>query len=103
MTLLQHLLKIKKEDATTMDDYLKDVRDIVDQLEDMNISLLKEITVLLILHSLPSSSYGMLVTSLTTFDLPSYDELEAKLINAEMTMALVDKKSSEALYVGSRN
>jgi hypothetical protein len=30
MTLLQRLLKIKKEDATTMDDYLKDVRDIVD-------------------------------------------------------------------------
>jgi hypothetical protein len=103
MTLLQRLLKIKKEDTVTMDDYLKDVRDIVDQLEDMGISLPEEITVLLILHSLPSSSYGMLVTSLTTFNLPSYDNLETKLINAEMTMALTDEKSTEALYVGSRN
>jgi hypothetical protein len=93
----------QREDTTLMDNFLKNIRDIADQLEDMHISLPEEITVLLILHSLPSVSYNMLVTSLTAFNLPSYDELEAKLINAEVTMVLTNEKSSEALFIGSRN
>jgi hypothetical protein len=64
--------------------------------------LFEEITVLLILHSLPSAAYAMLVISLIILTLPSYNELEAKLIHVEMTIALADKKSSEALFIGTR-
>ena len=85
-----------------MNNHLKDVWGIVNWLEDMSISLLEEIMVLLILHLLPFAAYAMLVISLIVFTLPSYNELEAKLIHVEMTIALTDEKSSEALFIGTR-
>jgi len=101
LMLLRRYLACKKEETTSMERFLRDVKSNIDELESMNVALPEELTVLLLLGSLPKE-YQVFTKALSGKDrLPSFCELESKLLDEELQVKMdVEKEAgSEALYL----
>jgi len=83
-----------KEDCS-MDNYFKEVKDTLDQLESIDFSIPHELVVLMILNSF-STHYNIFVKTLARKDsLPMLEELEPRLLNEKLQIKLdVDKETS---------
>ncbi len=83
-----------KEDCS-MDNYFKEVKDTLDQLESIDFSIPHELVVLMILNSF-STHYNIFVKTLASKDsLPMLEELEPWLLNEKLQIKLdVDKETS---------
>jgi hypothetical protein len=53
MMLLRKLVGIRKEETTSMEQYLIEVKDTMDQLEGMGVNIPEDLCILLLLNSLP--------------------------------------------------
>ncbi len=73
-----------EEKKSGMHNYFKEVKEILDQLEGINFSILQELDVLMILNSLPIH-YNIFVKTFTNkIVLPTLEELELQLLNEKM-------------------
>jgi hypothetical protein len=85
----------------TMESYMKVMKETIDQLEVMQISVSEDLIVLLMLHSLPKEYQYFIRIQIGKDSLPTFNELESKLLDEEMQVKMdADKESAgEALYV----
>jgi len=84
-----------------MEQFLREVRSNIDELESMNVTLPEELTVLLILRSLPKEYQFFTKVLYGKDSLPSFCELELKLLDEELQVKMDAEKdnTSEALYL----
>lgn len=72
LVLLQKLVSLRKEDGTSMEQYVTEVKDIIDQLKGMEVKIPEDLCTLLLLNSL-SSKYKLFCRTQTGRDtLPSF-------------------------------
>ncbi len=94
-----------EEKKSGMHNYFKEVKEILDQLEGINFSILQELDVLMILNSLPIH-YNIFVKTFTNkIVLPTLEELELQLLNEKMQIKLnVDKETpNDAMVIQGGN
>ncbi len=86
---------MRNEEDCSMDSYLKEVKDTLDQLKNIDFSIPHELVVILILNSF-STHYNIFVKTLASKDsLPMLEELEPWLLNEKLQIKLdVDKEIS---------
>jgi len=105
LMLLRKLVYSKKPETTSMEQYLKDVKDTVDQLDEIKVPIQEDLVGLLLLHSLPREykEFTRSQTGKTPF--PSFAELESRLLDEELQMTLDAEKegSAEALMFRKRS
>jgi len=93
--LLKKIVSTRNEEDCSMDSYLKEVKDTLDQLENIDFSIPHELVVIMKLNSF-STHYNIFVKTLTSKDfLPMLEELEPQLLNEKFQIQLdVDKEIS---------
>jgi hypothetical protein len=101
------LVGVKKEERMTMEQFLQEFKDTIDQLDVMDIKIPEDLIILMILHSLPRE-YQFFVHTQTGKDiLPIFQQIEFKLLDEEMQVKMDAEKegAGEALYMkkGSSN
>ena len=85
-----------------MDEHLTEVKNISDMVEEVNCGIHEDILVYYTLQNLPSQYYVFRCTHMS--NLPSYDDLEAKLLGEEISLSWnAEEKHSEALLVSRNN
>jgi hypothetical protein len=86
---------MKNEEDCSLDSYLKEVKDTLDQLKNIDFSIPHELVVIMILNSF-STHYNIFVKTLASKDsLPMLEELEPQLLNEKLQIKLdVDKEIS---------
>jgi hypothetical protein len=73
---LKKIVSMRNEEDCSMDSYLKEVKDTLDQLKNIDFSIPHELVVILILNSF-STHYNIFVKTLASKDsLPMLEELE---------------------------
>jgi hypothetical protein len=84
-----------------MEQYLTEVKDTMDQLEGMGVSIPEDLYILLLLNSLPHDYQLFSRTQTGRDELLSFLELEAWLLDEEMQLKLDAEKDgdTEALYL----
>jgi hypothetical protein len=86
---------MKNEKDCSLDSCLKEVKDTLDQLKNIDFSIPHELVVIMILNSF-STHYNIFVKTLASKDsLPMLEELEPQLLNEKLQIKLdVDKEIS---------
>lgn len=99
--LIDRFFRLRKLESITMDEHLTEVKNISDMLEEVNCGLPEDIVVYYTLQNLPSQ-YDVF-KRMHMSNLPTYDDLEAKLLGEEISLSWnAEEKQTEALMV-SRN
>lgn len=92
----------------SMDDFFHNFKDLVDQLNNIELILPEELFVVLILNSLPRTFRGYVQSIMNMESLPSIRQIESKLSAEEMCMKLENGNTSnigandEAMMVSTR-
>jgi hypothetical protein len=92
--LLRKLVGIRKEETSSMEQYFTEVKDTMDQLEGIGVNIPEDLCILLLLNSLPREYQLFSRTQTGRDELPSFLELEARLLDEEMQLKL-DQRSTE--------
>ena len=95
MSLIDKLFNIRKNDS--MDAYLADIKEAVDQMEEVEVGFPKKVIVYYTLKNLPSDYDMVKQVILHEGKLPTYIELEARLLNEEMNRCNSTHEEPEAL------
>jgi hypothetical protein len=82
--LLRKLVTSQKEEMMTMEDYLKEIKGIIDQLVTIPIAIPEDLLSLLLFHSLPKEYQLFRKLFIGNDLLPSFSNLKSKPINEEM-------------------
>jgi hypothetical protein len=101
LMLLRKMVTFRNEETMTMEQYLTEVKNTIDQLENMLVHIPEELIVLLVLHSLPKEYHFFKITQTGKDLLPTFLELESKLLDEEMQLSMdADREGeSETLYL----
>ena len=99
--LLCKFVVAKKEDTTSIEAYLKEMKEIIDQLELLQNSILEDLIVFLVLHVLSKEYQYFTRMQIGKDSLSSFDELESKLLDEEIQVKVdaEHESASEALLV----
>jgi len=99
--LLRKLVYFKKEETTSMEQYLKDVKDTIDQLEEIQVTIPEDLVGLLLLHSLPREYKEFTRSQTSKYPFPTFVEIESRLLDEELQIKLDAEKdfAAEALYI----
>ncbi len=99
--LIGKIFSLRKTDNITMDVHLTKIKNVVDQLEEIGMSLSKDIIVHYTLWNLPKEYDTDTFKEMQTCNdqLPAYEVLEAKLFSKENIQRLVVEDRGEALMV----
>jgi len=88
LILLKTIVSMKKEQKISLDNYFREVKKIVDQLEGVDFSIPQELLILMILKFL-LVHYSIFVKTLTSKNsLPTLRELEPRLVNEKLHIKL---------------
>lgn len=77
-------MESKKEDSISMEQYLKDLKDTINQLEALDMIIPKALTVLLLLNSLPKEYLYFSKSMIGKPSLLGFVEIECRLLDEEM-------------------
>ena len=94
LMLLSKLISSKKEESQTMEQYLKEAKDIIDQLHDNAGAVPMDMIILLLLQSLPKE-YDLFKKSFQQAhhdSLPNFNELETRLLDEELQVKMQAEK-----------
>jgi hypothetical protein len=80
LMLLRKIVTFRKEETVSMEKYLTDVKNTIDQLENLLVNIPEELIVL-VLHSLPREYHFFKKTQTGKDLLPTFLELESKLLD----------------------
>ena len=97
--LIEKIFSMRKSENVSMDTYLTDVKEVVDLLEEVDIDLPEDVVVYYTVKSLPPQYEIFKRMTLDGDRLPTYEDLESKLISVEMSLGLDSgsERTSEAL------
>jgi hypothetical protein len=101
LLLLRKLVSSRKEETTTIEQYLKSCKETTNQLEAMEVGIPKDLIVLFIFNSLPREYQFFSRSQTRKKSLPSFDELESKLLDEELQIKMdaETEGADEALYL----
>jgi hypothetical protein len=99
LMLLRKIVTFRKEETVSMEKYLTDVKNTIDQLENLLVNIPEELIVL-VLHSLPREYHFFKKTQTGKDLLPTFLELESKLLDEELQLSMDAEREeeSETLY-----
>ena len=100
MSLIDKFFSIRKHGS--MDAYLADMKEAADQMEEVEVGLLEKVIVYHTLKNLPSEYDMLKQLILHERRSPSYLELEARLLNEEISRKNCSQEQSEALAASHR-
>jgi hypothetical protein len=103
LMLIKRFFGIKKTSSISMDDYLTNIKEAADMLEELGIPLPEPIVVYYIVDNLPKEYDIQKQMILSRDNLPGYLELESKLLAEEMSRKTDQKNDGEALAAYSGN
>ncbi len=96
--LLKKIVSMRNKEDCSMDSYLKEIKDTLDQLESIDFSIPHELIVIMILNYF-STHYNIFVKTLASKDsLPMLEELELWLFNESFKSSWMSTKKHQLLY-----
>ena len=99
--LIDKFFAMRKTESISMDAHLTEVREITDLLEEVDVSIPEDIIVYYTLKHLPKEYEIFKKMQIAGQTLPTYEQLEAKLISEEtaIKMECQEKEEGEALFL----
>ena len=98
--LLEKFFALRKTESITMDAHLTEVREVDDLLEEVEVTLPEEVIVFYTLKNLPKEYEIFKRMQIAAQTLPTYEQLEAKLISEETALKMESQKEDgEALLI----
>jgi hypothetical protein len=98
--LIDKFFALRKTDSISMDAYLTEVKEVANLLEEVNVNISEDIIVYYTLKNLPKEYEIFKRMQIAGQSLPTYEQLEAKLISEETSIKLEHqhKEEGEALF-----
>lgn len=99
--LLEKFFAMRKTESISMDTYLTEVREVANLLEEVEVILPEEVIVFYTLKNLPKDYEIFKRMQIAAQTLPTYEQLEAKLISEETALKIESqqKEDVEALLI----
>ena len=98
--LLEKFFAMRKTDSISMDTHLTEVREVVNLLEEVEVNMSEEVIVFYTLKNLPKEYEIFKRMQIAAQKLPTYEQLEAKLISEETALKMENQRADgEALFV----
>lgn len=82
--MLHKLVQFRLEDRGSVEDYLKGLKDALDKLNDMSVHIPEDLVILMLLQSLPKEYHFFNRVLQSKDNLPTFIEIESKLLGEEM-------------------
>ena len=98
--LLEKFFALRKTDSVSMDAHLTEVREVANLLEEVEVNIPEDVIVFYTLKNLPKEYEIFKRMQIAAQKLPTYEQLEAKLISEETALKMENQKEDgEALFV----
>ena len=99
--LIDKFFALRKTDSISMDSHLTEVKEVANQLEEVEVVIPEDIIVYYTLKNLPKEYEIFKRMQIAAQTLPTYEQLEAKLISEEtaIRMETQQKEEGEALFL----
>ena len=86
---------LRKTDSISMDSHLIEVREVANQLEEVEVNILEDVIVCYILKNLPKEYDIFKRMQIVGQTLPTYEQLEAKLISEETAIKMETQQKED--------
>ena len=98
--LIEKFFSLRKTEAISMDAHLTEVKEVANLLEEVEVIIPKDIIVYYTLENLPKEYEIFKRMQMAAQSLPTYEQLEAKLISEETSIRMENqhKEEGEALF-----
>lgn len=99
--LLEKFFALRKTESVSMDAHLTEVREVANLLEEVLVNIPEDVIVFYTLKNLPKEYEIFKRMQIVALTLPTYEQLEAKLISEETALKMESqlKEEGEALFV----
>ena len=103
--LIEKFFALRKTESVSMDTYLTEIKEVANLLEEVEVVIPEDIIVYYTLKNLPKEYEIFKRMQIAAQTLPTYEQLEAKLLSEEtfMKMEREQQEEGEALYVHRNN
>ena len=98
--LIEKFFSLRKTEAISMDAYLIEVKEVANLLEEVDVIILEDIIVYYTLKNMPKEYEIFKRMQIAAQSLPTYEQLEAKLISEETSIRMENqhKEEGEAIF-----
>ena len=96
--LLEKFFAMRKTEAVSMDTHLTEVREVANLLEEVEVNMPEDVIVFYTLKNLPKEYEIFKRMQIAAQKLPTFEQLEAKLISEETALKM-EKEEGEALLI----